>query len=69
VYFEGLTQSEVAKRTGVPLGTVKTRVRTALASLKVLLLKSARRPTSSFKGSNRPAAPIRPRSTGPMTLI
>jgi RNA polymerase sigma-70 factor (ECF subfamily) len=33
-YFEGLTQSEIAKRTGDPLGTVKTRLRTALASLK-----------------------------------
>lgn len=33
-YFEGLTQSEIAKRTGEPLGTIKTRLRTALASLK-----------------------------------
>jgi RNA polymerase sigma-70 factor (ECF subfamily) len=43
VYFEGLTQSEVAKRTGVPLGTVKTRLRTALASLKRILGNHAHR--------------------------
>jgi RNA polymerase sigma-70 factor, ECF subfamily len=36
-YFEGLTQSEIAKRTGDPLGTIKTRLRTALASLKAEL--------------------------------
>jgi RNA polymerase sigma-70 factor, ECF subfamily len=33
-YFEGLTQSEIAARTGDPLGTVKTRMRTAMAALK-----------------------------------
>jgi RNA polymerase sigma-70 factor (ECF subfamily) len=35
-YFEGLTQSEIAKRTGHPLGTIKTRLRAALASLKTV---------------------------------
>lgn len=33
-YFEGLTHSEIAQRTGEPLGTIKTRLRTALVSLK-----------------------------------
>ena len=36
-YFEGLTQTEIASRTGDPLGTVKTRMRTAIASLKKAL--------------------------------
>ncbi|MGO8791006.1 MAG: sigma-70 family RNA polymerase sigma factor [Terriglobia bacterium] len=35
--FEGLSQSEIARRTGEPLGTAKTRLRTALASLKAEL--------------------------------
>jgi RNA polymerase sigma-70 factor (ECF subfamily) len=33
-YFEGLSQSEMAERTGQPLGTVKTWVRTALKLLR-----------------------------------
>lgn len=36
-YFEGMTQSEIAAKTGSPLGTVKTRIRTAMQSLKLIL--------------------------------
>jgi len=33
-YFDGMTQTEIAARTGSPLGTVKSRVRTAMQVLK-----------------------------------
>lgn len=33
-FFEGLTHSEIAAQTGDPLGTVKTRIRSALMSVR-----------------------------------
>ena len=36
-YFEGLTQSEIAVRLSSPLGTIKTRMRSAMIKLRELL--------------------------------
>ena len=36
-YFDGLSQSEIAEKTGTPLGTVKTRVKLAMTKLGTLL--------------------------------
>lgn len=36
VYYQGYTQEEVAEETGIPLGTVKTRLRYAIGALRKL---------------------------------
>jgi RNA polymerase sigma-70 factor, ECF subfamily len=36
IYFQGFTQAEVAEHLSMPLGTVKTRLRTAMSTLKQL---------------------------------
>lgn len=36
-YFEGMSHSEIAKKTGEPLGTIKTRIRSAMEALRKVL--------------------------------
>jgi len=40
-FFEGYTHQELSERFGVPLGTVKTRIRNGLVSLRVRLEQTA----------------------------
>lgn len=37
-FFEGLTQMEIAERTGAPLGTVKARIRRGLGKLRGIMV-------------------------------
>ena len=36
-FFGGITHEEIARRTGIPLGTIKTRIRTGLRRMRVVL--------------------------------
>lgn len=36
-YFQGFTHEEISKSLNIPLGTVKTRIRSALSQLRILL--------------------------------
>jgi RNA polymerase sigma-70 factor (ECF subfamily) len=46
-YYGGLTQSEIAKRLDIPLGTVKSRTSTALTRLRCLLVEESGAPDGS----------------------
>ena len=43
-YFSDLSQTEIAEKVGMPLGTVKTRMRSALIKLRDTLRRAAIRP-------------------------
>ena len=36
-FFQGFTHEEIAKMLGIPLGTVKTRIRTAISQLRTMI--------------------------------
>ena len=47
-YFSGLTQVEIARRTGTPLGTVKSRVRMGLLAMRASISRDAAAPPTAF---------------------
>ena len=52
-YFGGLTQQEIAARTGSPLGTVKSRVRLGLLALRAALIEAGQAPPGSPREDGR----------------
>jgi RNA polymerase sigma-70 factor (ECF subfamily) len=62
-FFNGLSHSEIAARLGVPLGTVKSRIRLAFRKLRAVLEQYAGRPASAAHDDPRPALswPVRRR--------
>ncbi len=51
-YFGGLTQQEIAARTGTPLGTVKSRIRLGLLSMRRALLGDTGPLAADFAGDD-----------------
>ena len=41
-FFQGMSHSDIASVTGIPLGTIKTRLRTGLQRLRELWLESVK---------------------------
>ena len=39
-FFAGITHEEIARRTGIPLGTIKTRIRTGLRRMRETLVEA-----------------------------
>jgi RNA polymerase sigma-70 factor (ECF subfamily) len=54
-FFAGLSHNEIAALEGLPLGTVKSRIRAGLAHLRLLLAEPASPPASNPAAGNRPA--------------
>ncbi len=52
-YFGGLTQQEIAERTGTPLGTVKSRVRLGLLALRRGLIEGGHGSSGSLEERGR----------------
>ncbi len=55
-YFSGLTQLEIASRTGAPLGTVKSRVRLGLLAMRASIARetTARSAAPDARGNSAP---------------
>ncbi len=51
-YFRGLSQREISRHTGIPLGTVKSRTTAALRALRERML-AAKRPNDPRKGVSK----------------
>jgi RNA polymerase sigma-70 factor (ECF subfamily) len=47
-YYQGLSQRQIAARTGIPLGTIKTRLELAAKKLRTALLASGEADDWSF---------------------
>lgn len=61
-YFDGLTQREIATKTGAPLGTVKSRMRLGLVSLRRELMDVADGPDGmgpAFRAAGAVPLPLR----------